>query len=89
MKIAVRCLVSGRVQGVWYRASTQKVAVALGLDGYAKNLSDGRVEVVVCGEEQAIKQLRHWLRDGPPLAEVTGVDCTTIAPPGISGFSTR
>lgn len=75
VKQCVRCLVSGRVQGVWYRAGTRDKARALGLSGYARNLADGRVEVLACGEPGAIEQLRRWLREGPPAAEVSGVEC--------------
>jgi acylphosphatase len=69
-----RFLVSGRVQGVYYRASARSAASRLGLHGWAKNLADGRVEVVVRGEEDAIDQMRTWLERGPPNARVTGVE---------------
>ena len=72
-KICVHCYVSGRVQGVWYRASTREKALALGVTGYARNLEDGRVEVLACGEEAAVTALREWLWDGPPHAHVTDV----------------
>jgi acylphosphatase len=72
-KICVQCFVSGKVQGVWYRASTQDQAKALGLTGYARNLPDGRVEVVACGAPAQIKMLYDWLHQGPELAEVTDV----------------
>ena len=65
--------VEGRVQGVWFRASTQKQASALGITGWAKNLPDGRVEVLMCGEADKVKQLEAWLHEGPPLAKVTQV----------------
>ena len=76
--LCVRCLVAGRVQGVFYRASTRNEAQRLGLKGYAKNLMDGRVEVVACGEKEAVETLRDWLRKGPPDARVTGVACEFI-----------
>ena len=69
-----RFLVSGRVQGVWYRASTREQALRLGLSGYARNLDDGRVEVLACGDNETIEKLRDWLREGPPLAEVSEVN---------------
>ena len=53
--IARRCLVSGRVQGVWYRAATRERAVALGVTGHALNLADGRVEVLACGDPAAVE----------------------------------
>src|SRR4051794_1362488 len=65
---ARRCLVSGKVQGVFFRASTRQKAVELGCGGYAKNLADGRVEVLAIGEPFAVAQLIAWLRIGPPAA---------------------
>jgi acylphosphatase len=76
--LCVRCLVAGRVQGVFYRAATRNEAQRLGLTGYAKNLLDGRVEVVACGEREAVETLREWLRKGPPDAQVSGVACEFI-----------
>ena len=70
MKVCKRCLVSGRVQGVFYRASTKDRARELGVAGYAKNLPDGRVEVLACGEEEAVQELIEWLWQGPPTAKV-------------------
>lgn len=72
---AARFLVSGKVQGVWFRASTRNVAVRLGLRGYARNLADGRVEVLATGEPTAIEALATWLRHGPPLARVDALTC--------------
>ena len=66
-------LVSGRVQGVFFRASAREEAVRLGLTGYARNLRDGRVEVVACGSDEALAGLERWLQTGPPLAQVAGV----------------
>jgi len=63
-------LVSGRVQGVFYRASTQARARELQLQGFVRNLTDGRVEVVACGDETAIAALQNWLWQGPPQAQV-------------------
>lgn len=63
-------LVSGRVQGVFFRASTQREASALGLDGHAVNLDDGRVEVLARGKSDALDQLQAWLKQGPPSARV-------------------
>ena len=90
MRVAKRCLVSGKVQGVFYRASTADRARALGMTGYAKNLPDGRVEVLACGEEAKVMELIDWLRQGPPAAKVQGVDVqdadAALAP---KDFSTR
>lgn len=71
--IARRCYVSGRVQGVCYRASARQRAELLGVTGYARNLADGRVEVLACGEATAVEALCAWLWDGPPAASVTQV----------------
>jgi acylphosphatase len=70
---ARRCLVSGKVQGVFFRASTRQKAVELGCAGYAKNLADGRVEVFAIGDPAAVAQLIDWLRIGPPAARVSEV----------------
>ena len=90
--IARRCRVSGRVQGVFYRASTRARAQALGVTGHARNLPDGSVEVLACGEPAAVEALCEWLRQGPPAAEVTGVEveslATTELPGRPAGFST-
>lgn len=67
---AARFFVSGKVQGVWFRASTREQAQALGLRGYANNLADGRVEVLAAGDAAAIERLAQWLRHGPPNAHV-------------------
>lgn len=67
-------LVSGRVQGVFYRASTRAQAQPLGLTGHARNLPDGRVEVHAYGSPEALDALERWLWQGPPAAEVEGVE---------------
>ena len=71
-------IVSGRVQGVFFRASTRAEAVRLGLTGYAKNLPDGNVEVLACGEAAALDELQRWLHIGPPMARVERVQRTEI-----------
>ena len=68
---AVRFHVSGRVQGVSFRYYTQQQARALGLSGYARNLPDGRVEVLAIGDGAALEQLASWLAHGPSLARVS------------------
>ena len=67
---AARFLVSGKVQGVFFRASTREQALKLGLRGYAKNLPDGRVEVLAEGEASALDALERWLQVGSPMAKV-------------------
>ncbi len=76
--IAQRFLVSGRVQGVFFRASTRTEALRLGLTGHARNLPDGRVEVLAVGEVAAIEVLTKWLWRGPPAAEVRAVEAVPI-----------
>jgi acylphosphatase len=74
MDTGARFLVSGKVQGVCFRAATRDEARRLGLRGYARNLPDGRVEVLAAGEAAALDALMQWLRHGPPLARVDGVE---------------
>lgn len=66
-------LVSGQVQGVFFRATTEATARRLGLSGWVRNLRDGRVELVACGEEVRLKELEQWLWQGPPRARVEQV----------------
>lgn len=72
-KLCIHCFVSGKVQGVWYRASTVEQAKRLDLTGFARNLPDGRVEVFACGERKNLDQLHEWLKHGPDLAKVTDI----------------
>jgi len=69
-------LISGRVQGVFFRAETQRTASALGIKGWVRNTRDGKVEAVFEGEEKALKEMLNWCRKGPPLARVTHVEIT-------------
>jgi acylphosphatase len=66
-------LIAGRVQGVYYRAATAHRATELALRGWARNLADGRVEVVASGSTQALVELTAWLWQGPPAARVESV----------------
>jgi acylphosphatase len=68
-----RFLVSGKVQGVFFRASARHEALRLGLHGHARNLADGRVEVIASGSDEALRELEQWLRRGPPAARVDDV----------------
>ncbi|MDR0183324.1 acylphosphatase [Lysobacter arvi] len=71
---AARFVVSGKVQGVFFRAATRDRARSLGLRGFAKNLDDGRVEVLAAGDDAAIDALAAWLREGPPMARVDDLE---------------
>ena len=88
MKICIHCYVSGFVQGVWYRAYTRNKALELGVTGYARNLADGRVEVLACGEEQAVITLRDWLWEGPPRAQVRAVHWELVSLRDYTHFTT-
>lgn len=87
-RVCRRFLVSGRVQGVWFRESTRREAARLGLNGSASNLPDGRVEVLALGAGKDIDRLSVWLRHGPTMARVDEVVEETIEDPGLSGFTT-
>ncbi|MDN3526466.1 acylphosphatase [Halomonas sabkhae] len=84
----MKAIVSGRVQGVCFRRSTQQQAEALGIVGYARNLADGRVEVLMCGEAERLAALREWLAQGPPGAEVTHLECRDVEAVPPDGFTT-
>ena len=71
--------VTGKVQGVWFRASTQKEASKLGLTGWVKNLPDGRVEVMACGSGEQMSQMEAWLLHGPDRAEVTDLQVEVVS----------
>ena len=89
MPSARRFTIKGRVQGVWFRDSTRKVAESLGLSGHAINLNDGNVEVFACGEQAAIDQLADWLRDGPRMAKVDQVIEDDATWQDVKGFEIR
>jgi acylphosphatase len=78
--------VSGRVQGVWFRQSCADLAKQLGLSGWVRNRSDGRVEAVFEGETGAVEEMIAWCRTGPRRAVVTGVEVVAEDPEGLNGF---
>jgi len=84
--VRVRVLVSGRVQGVFFRDSCRAAALQLGVRGWVRNRTDGSVEVVAEGPPSAVGQLVHWCRTGPSRAVVTGVEITDEEPTGLAGF---
>jgi acylphosphatase len=77
---ARRVHVRGRVQGVWFRASTAERAIALGLRGRAENRPDGSVLVHAAGDPEALARLVEWLHRGPPMAQVESVEIEVIEP---------
>jgi Acylphosphatases len=79
--ICRRSFVSGRVQGVFYRATCVRKARSLGLAGFARNLADGRVEVLACGEAAAVDAFVAWLWEGSPASKVTAVETSEVDSP--------
>ncbi|KGF73718.1 acylphosphatase [Neosynechococcus sphagnicola sy1] len=84
--IGVHIWITGKVQGVAYRAVTRQVAVQLGLGGWVRNLPDGRVEAVFEGDRQRVEQMLAWCRQGPPAAVVSDVTAEAMLPLGITSF---
>ncbi len=87
--VRCRAVVSGRVQGVFYRDSCQRVASGLGVRGWVRNRSDGTVEIVAEGRREAVDALLDWCREGPPRAHVVGITVTDEALAGERGFRVR
>ncbi|KTD56335.1 acylphosphatase [Legionella santicrucis] len=87
-QICMRCYVSGKVQGVWYRASAQSEARKLGISGWARNLDDGRVEVFACGTVDNLQMFYEWLKVGPKLAVVEECTYEELIWQEYSGFDT-
>ncbi|MDM3870107.1 acylphosphatase [Porticoccus sp. W117] len=77
---------SGKVQGVWFRYFVQQQAQPLGVTGYAKNLVDGQVEVLLCGSEESVAQVQKAVANGPPDARVDGVQWQSIEAQIAHGF---
>ena len=77
--VCKKCLVAGRVQGVFYRATAARRAQELGLRGYARNLDDGRVEVLVCGNDESVTAFVSWLWIGSSASKVSSVDVSDAA----------
>jgi acylphosphatase len=77
--VCKKCLVGGRVQGVYYRATAARRARELGIHGYARNLPDGRVDVLACGDEEAVSAFVKWLWIGSSASKVTSVEVSDAA----------
>ena len=87
MKSCVHVIISGRVQGVWFRASTKQKAKQLKLNGWVRNNPDGNVEAVFEGDESLIKEMLNWCHHGPPLAKVKNIEVNYEEPSkGFDGF---
>jgi acylphosphatase len=84
-----RVLLTGRVQGVWFRESCREVADRLHVAGSVRNRADGSVEVIAEGPPQEVQALVAWCRQGPRAAEVTDVEVTEERPEGLVGFRVR
>lgn len=79
--VCQRCFISGRVQGVFYRATATRKAKELNITGHAKNLSDGRVEILACGDKESVAAFCDWLWQGSDTAQVDDVKCEMINQP--------
>jgi len=79
MKQCIQCVINGRVQGVFFRVSARSEAMRLGITGHASNLPDGRVEVLACGEPDALEEMKAWLEHGPPGGRVDRVECQPVS----------
>ncbi|CDZ77388.1 Acylphosphatase [Legionella massiliensis] len=86
-RLCMRCYVSGKVQGVWFRASAKQKAEQLALSGWARNLADGRVEVFACGEKDQLELFYTWLQHGPQHAIVSECSREELAWKEVSGFA--
>lgn len=86
--ICVHAFVTGKVQGVWFRQSTKEQALVQGVTGWAKNLPNGRVEVMLCGDEETVAHMQAWLYQGPELAIVEEVQASQVEYRVLEGFVT-
>jgi len=84
--MTVHAFVSGRVQGVFYRDCTRKKAIELGVNGWVKNLDNGRVELTASGSEEQVAALMDWLWIGSPSSDVTEVKSEYVSHQEFSGF---
>jgi acylphosphatase len=84
-----RVFVTGRVQGVWFRESCREQALGLGVSGWVRNLSDGRVEAVLEGPPAAVDRVVQWCHHGPARARVDMVESHSEPPVGETGFHVR
>lgn len=77
-KHCLQCIISGKVQGVFYRAGAQSQANKLGVTGWVRNLPDGSVETLICGDEATLDAMQKWLATGPFLARVDHIEVKAV-----------
>lgn len=87
--IRIHCFISGKVQGVWFRAFVKEQADKLGISGFARNLPDGRVEVMAAGDRERLSIFQECLKKGPELAKVTDVACEELTWQAYQGFEVK
>lgn len=88
-RIRVRAIVSGRVQGVWFRQSTAEAVTGTGVAGWVRNLDDGRVEALFEGPELTVSRALDYVSHGPESARVDSVETVRERPEGLTGFAIR
>ncbi len=89
MKSRIHVYISGRVQGVFFRDSTREKAQEIGLNGWVRNMRDGRVEAVFEGDEDKVNKMIEWCHEGPRSARVDRVEISKEEPVGEEGFSVK
>jgi acylphosphatase len=87
--VRVRAVVTGRVQGVWFRGSCRREAIRLGVAGWVVNRPDGTVEIEAEGDRASVDALVSWAHRGPPRARVEHVEVALLEPRGATGFTVR
>ncbi len=83
---AIRVVISGRVQGVWFRGWTVETARQVGVRGWVRNRRDGKVEALIIGEPEAVEAMIAACREGPPLARVEHIEQSAAQDDGSAGF---
>jgi acylphosphatase len=89
MLVTYSIIVSGKVQGVFYRQSTREKAITIGITGSVENLSNGEVKIIATGTKEQIETLMQWCRQGPPKAIVTTVEITELPLQSFDQFSIK
>lgn len=89
MKSRIHVYISGRVQGVFFRDSTREKAREIGVNGWVRNMREGRVEAVIEGDEDKVNKMLEWCHEGPGSARVDKVEVSKEEPVGEEGFSVK